>query len=45
MTAGIVIGEAARTRAVVAALRPHVRMLLCSHDEQDVADILRALRA
>jgi hypothetical protein len=45
MTAGLVIGERARIGAAVAALRPHARVLMVTGDEQDVIDLLAALRA
>lgn len=45
MTAGLVLGEGHETRDAVAALRPHARVLLPSADEDDVGDLLSALRA
>lgn len=45
MTAGLVIGERAMVGAAVAAIRPHARVLMVSSDEQDVMDVLCALRA
>jgi len=45
MTAGLVIGERALVGATVAAIRPHARVLMVSGDEQDVIDVLTALRA
>jgi hypothetical protein len=45
MTAGLVIGERALVGATVAAIRPHARVLMVSADEQDVVDVLSALRA
>jgi len=45
MTAGLVIGERATVNATVAAIRPHARVLMVSGDEQDVMDVLSALRA
>jgi hypothetical protein len=45
ITAGLVIGERALVGATVAAVRPHARVLMVSGDEQDVIDVLTALRA
>lgn len=45
MTAGLVLGEGREADVAVAALRPHARVLLPSADEDDVADLLSALRA
>ncbi len=45
MTAGIVLGDAYEAEAAVAALRPHARVLLPSADEDDLTELLRALRA
>lgn len=45
MTAGVVLGDRDEVRDVVAALRPHARVLLLTTDEQDVAEVLTALRA
>ncbi len=45
MTAGLVIGDRKRIGAAVAALRPHARVLMVTGDEQDVIDLLTALRA
>jgi hypothetical protein len=45
MTAGLVIGKRALVGATVAAVRPHARVLMVSDDEQDVVDLLSALRA
>lgn len=44
MTAGLVIGGLEAPN-VVAALRPHARVLLPSADASDVVDLLHALRA
>ncbi|OPX09594.1 3-methyl-2-oxobutanoate hydroxymethyltransferase [Mycobacterium sp. AT1] len=44
-TAGLVIGEQAAVADTVAAIRPHARVLAISSDEQDVVDVLTALRA
>jgi len=43
MTAGLVVGF--RSGPAVSALRPYARVLLVSSDEDDVTDILTALRA
>jgi hypothetical protein len=47
MTAGIVIsgGNGHAADAAVAALRPHARVLLVTQDEDDVVEVLTALRA
>ncbi|HSK95807.1 MAG TPA: hypothetical protein VK891_04240 [Euzebyales bacterium] len=45
MTAGLVLGEGRDVAAAVSALRPHARVLLVSTDEDDVPEILAALRA
>lgn len=45
MTAGIVLAEGRETDAAVSALRPHARVLLVTRDENDVAEVLTALRA
>ena len=45
MTAGLILGEAADLAATVSALRPHARNLMVTDDEEDVAEVLRALRA
>jgi len=45
MTAGIVLGDAYEAEAAVAALRPHARVLLPSADEDDLTELLTALRA
>jgi hypothetical protein len=45
MTAGLIIGESAMVGATVTALRPHARVLMVTEDEQDVAEVLIALRA
>jgi hypothetical protein len=44
-TAGLVVGEQAAVADTVAAIRPHARVLAVSSDEQDVVDVLTALRA
>jgi len=47
-TAGLVVGDGTHngtaTAAAVAALRPHARVLLPDADEDDVVDLLAALR-
>lgn len=45
MTAGLVIGDRAQVSQTVAALRPHARVLLTTEDDQDVVELLTALRA
>ncbi|MEO3856401.1 hypothetical protein [Acrocarpospora sp. B8E8] len=45
MTAGLVLTGGRDTRLAVAALRPHARVLLVSEDENDVTEVLTALRA
>lgn len=45
MTAGIVLEGGERTDAVVSALRPYARVLMVTQDEQDLAEVLLALRA
>jgi hypothetical protein len=45
MTAGLVLADGHDTAAAVAALRPHARVLMVTHDEQDVSEVLTALRA
>ncbi|GAB1818327.1 hypothetical protein [Herbidospora sp. RD11066] len=45
MTAGLVLAEGHDTRLAVAALRPHARVLLVTEDDDDVVEILTALRA
>lgn len=45
MTAGIVLDGRERTDAVVSALRPYARVLMVTRDEQDLAEVLLALRA
>jgi hypothetical protein len=44
MTTGLVFGQG-RAAAVVSALRRHVRVLVVSGDEDDVPELLTALRA
>jgi hypothetical protein len=45
MTAGLVLGEQADVAGAVSALRPYARNLMITSDEDDVAEVLRALRA
>lgn len=45
MTVGVVLADPTKTQAVVAAMRPHTRMLMVSKDDGDVPEVLRALRA
>lgn len=44
MTAGIVLGDGGPADDAVVALRPHARVLLLSADENDVFELLTALR-
>ncbi|WP_238014960.1 hypothetical protein KZZ52_33350 [Dactylosporangium sp. AC04546] len=44
MTAGLVLAGQ-DTRVTVSALRPHARVLMVTHDEQDLTELLTALRA
>jgi hypothetical protein len=45
MTAGLVVGERPDVAAAVSALRPYARNLMVTDDEEDVAEVLTALRA
>jgi hypothetical protein len=45
MTAGLVLGDRHEVGDVVAALRPYAQVLLVTSDEQDVHEVLTALRA
>ena len=45
MAAGVILGDAREVRDVVSALRPHARVLLVTTDEQDLSEVLTALRA
>lgn len=45
MTAGVVITDGHDAEATVSALRPYARVLTVTRDEQDVAELLSALRA
>jgi hypothetical protein len=45
MTAGLILGERLDVGDAVSDLRPHARNLMVTDDEQDVAEVLTALRA
>jgi len=45
MTAGLILGERREVGGAVSALRPHARVLMVTKDEQDVSEVLTALRA
>lgn len=45
MTAGLILGEGFAVGGAVSALRPYARNLMITADEQDVAEVLTALRA
>jgi hypothetical protein len=45
MTSGLILTEGVQVGRAAAALRPHARFLLSSGDEQDLLEILTALRA
>jgi hypothetical protein len=45
MTAGLILGEQLDVAAAVSALRPYARNLMVTSDEDDVAEVLTALRA
>lgn len=45
MVSGLVLGCGSSARAAIRALRPHARVLLRSEDEDDLPDLLTALRA
>jgi predicted ThiF/HesA family dinucleotide-utilizing enzyme len=45
MTAGLILGERLEVAAAVSALRPYARNLMVTDDEDDVAEVLTALRA
>ena len=45
MTAGLILGEPLEVAAAVSALRPYARNLMVTGDEDDVAEVLTALRA
>jgi hypothetical protein len=45
MTAGLILGNPLDVAAAVSALRPYARNLMVTEDEDDVAEVLTALRA
>jgi hypothetical protein len=45
MTTGLILGEWIDVAAAVSALRPYARNLMVTADEEDVAEVLTALRA
>ena len=45
MTAGLILGERDEVAAALSALRPYARNLMVTTDEEDVAEVLTALRA
>jgi siroheme synthase (precorrin-2 oxidase/ferrochelatase) len=45
MTAGLILGDRVDVAAAVSALRPYARNLMVTDDEDDVAEVLTALRA
>jgi hypothetical protein len=45
MTAGLILGDRADVGEAVSALRPYARNLMVTDDEEDVAEVLTALRA
>jgi len=45
MTAGLVLGERGAVGETVTALRPYARVLLVTGDDQDLVEVLTALRA
>ena len=44
MTAGLVVAEGGAAERAVASLRPHAMVLVVTSDEEDVPEMLRALR-
>jgi hypothetical protein len=44
-TAGLILGELLEVGAAVSALRPYARILMVTDDEDDVSEVLTALRA
>jgi hypothetical protein len=44
-TAGLILGELVEVGAAVSALRPYARILMVTDDEDDVSEVLTALRA
>ena len=45
MTAGLILGERLEVAEALSALRPYARNLMVTDDEDDVAEVLMALRA
>jgi hypothetical protein len=45
MTAGLALGERRAVAGTILALRPHAQVLLVSGDDEDLAEVLTALRA
>ncbi len=45
MTAGLILGDRLEVGAAVCALRPYARVLMVTDDEDDVSEVLTALRA
>jgi hypothetical protein len=45
MTAGLILGDRREVASAVSALRPYARNLMVTDDEDDVAEVLTALRA
>jgi hypothetical protein len=45
MTAGLILGDRLDVAEAVSALRPYARNLMVTSDEDDVAEVLTALRA
>lgn len=45
MTAGLVLGDAVHVSRALAALRPHARVLMVPAEEDDLVQLLTALRA
>jgi hypothetical protein len=45
MTAGLILGDRVEVAGAVSALRPYARNLMVTDDEDDVAEVLTALRA
>lgn len=45
MTAGLIVGDRLEVGAAVSALRPYARVLMVTGDEDDVSEVLTALRA
>jgi hypothetical protein len=45
MMAGLIVGERLEASAAVSAIRPYAPVLLVSGDEEDLAELLTALRA